>query len=82
MNCPNCNAILPKNAQEGEEIICLSCSKKVSMHYTLKEQLKDPLGILFRNPKYVRKQFKWVFIIVVIVAVILAVIQVLSQSQP
>ena len=75
MKCPNCSAMLPQNSKEGEKVICLNCGEQVRIHYTLMDQLKDPVGILLRNPKYVRKQFDWISLAILILFIVLVVIQ-------
>ena len=72
MHCPKCNRELGEGLREGQETTCPQCGSKVEVHYTLKEQLRDPLGLLLRDPKYVnpKSQLGLIFIVVFIVALI------------
>jgi hypothetical protein len=41
----------------------------VVVHYTFEDQLRDPIGLLLRDPKYVSRKFQVAFIFVFLLVV-------------
>ena len=54
IRCPKCKCVLGDGLREGQETTCSACGMAFKVHYTLKDQLCDPIGLLVRDPKYVR----------------------------
>jgi hypothetical protein len=77
--CPKCNCMLGEGLREGQEIIC-QCGSKIKIHYTIKEQLCDPAGLLVRDPKYVSRRFQWYLICVVLIIVVFAIFFIACSS--
>ena len=76
IRCPKCNRELGEGLREGQETSCPQCGFKIRVHYTLKDQLRDPIGLLVRDPKYVsqKSQLGVIFVVVFIVALIIILI--------
>lgn len=55
--CPKCSCVLGERLQEGQEITCPECGLKTIIHYTLMDQLRDPVGLLLRDPKYISRKY-------------------------
>ena len=52
MKCPDCGWNLGEGLRQGQRTTCPHCGKEVQVHYSLREQLRDPIGLLLRDPKY------------------------------
>jgi len=68
--CPKCGHQLGEALREGQETTCPKCGLTIVIHYSLREQLKDPIGLLSRDPKYVSKksQLKLIYVILFVIA--------------
>ncbi len=76
MKCPDCGWNLGEGLRQGQRTTCPHCGKEVQVHYSLREQLRDPIGLLLRDPKYVSKRFqaRLLVILVLIVALVIFLI--------
>ncbi len=72
--CPKCDRELGDGLREGQETICPQCGLKILVHYSFREQLSDPIGLLVRDPKYVSKKFQLGLVFVVLFIVVLVAI--------
>jgi DNA-directed RNA polymerase subunit RPC12/RpoP len=72
IHCPKCNQELGDGLREGQETSCHRCGFRIKVHYTLKDQLRDPMGLLLRDPKYVsrRSQLAAIFAVIFIVVLV------------
>jgi DNA-directed RNA polymerase subunit RPC12/RpoP len=70
--CPKCSRELGDGLREGQETVCPRCGLEIRIHYSLREQLSDPIGLLVRDPKYVskRSQLGLIFVILFIVVLV------------
>ena len=69
-HCPKCNCELGENLQQGQEITCPNCGFNVEIHYTLSEQIHDPVGLLFRDKKYISNKYRILFLLSLIVFIV------------
>lgn len=79
MKCPACGYDLDKCTREGQAITCPSCNQTIHVHYTLKEQLRDPCGLLLRDPKYVRISFRVAFAVAFVLLVAFIVLRLIFE---
>src|SRR5205085_597202 len=69
-HCPKCNWELGDALREGQQTRCPKCGFEIVVHYTLKEQLRDPMRLLLRDPKYISKKSQLITILVIILLVV------------
>lgn len=68
LKCPQCNQLLGDAVREGQITTCPRCGMRVKVHYTIWDQLNDPIGMLTRDPKYVRPIFRFLFVLTIVLA--------------
>jgi uncharacterized membrane protein YvbJ len=71
IRCPTCHAALGDNYREGQKVTCSQCGFVIKIHYSLAHQMRDPVGLLLRDPKYVRKGLRIIFVIVLIIMTVI-----------
>ena len=65
MNCQWCGKDLDVDGQplkQGTKVLCKACNQETLISYGFRDQLSDPSGIVFRDPKYVRPSLGRLFL--------------------
>jgi|GEM_PF-5047127 len=85
MKCQHCGHDFESktlDAQQGSSIPCPECRQMSSAHYTIQDELADPLGVfVFRDTKYARPVIVMIGLIVLGPFILFGTIYCLKQTD-
>ncbi len=85
MKCDHCKHefdTVTLNAKQGAQIICPSCGVSTIVRYSFRDTLKDILGVVRHDPKYVSQPMTVIFFIVIGIVVLLIVFLIINGRLP